>query len=64
MASLPNPEPTWVPMTATELLAIRGTPEFEVEYRRQLAAVAEHDRKTGNAERLPIDWEWLDKVWK
>jgi len=64
MASLPKPDPAWVPMTAEELLAIRGTPEFDVEYRRQMKVIAEHDRRSGNSDRMPIDWEWLDKVWK
>jgi hypothetical protein len=64
MASLPNPDPNWVPMTAEQLFAIRDTPEFVVEYRRQLAAVAEHDRRNGGADRLAVDWEYLDKVWK
>lgn len=32
-------------MTAEELLAIRGTPEFEAELRRQMQALAEHQRK-------------------
>ncbi len=45
MASLPKPSPEWVPMTAEELLAIRGTPEFEAELRRQMQALAEHQRK-------------------
>jgi hypothetical protein len=64
MATLPNPdfEPHY--MTAEELLAIRGTPEFEIEFRRQMAAIAEHDRSTTNADQWPIDWELLDKVWK
>jgi hypothetical protein len=64
MASLPSIDPIPRPMTATELLAIRGRPEFEVEYRRQLEAVAEHDRRNGYSDHMPTDWEWLDKVWK
>lgn len=57
MASLPKPDPLSVPMTAQQLLAIRGTPEFEVEYRRQMQAIAEHDRKSGQslAEEF-FDW--------
>lgn len=64
MASLPKPLPERVPMTAEELLAIRGTPEFEEEYRRQLLAIAEHDRRNNFADRMEPDWEWLEKVWK
>lgn len=64
MASLPKSEPNWVPMTAEELLAIRGTPEFEIEYKRQLTAIAKHDRESNFADRMEPDWEWLDKVWK
>jgi hypothetical protein len=64
MASLPKPEPSWVPMTVEELFAIRGTQEFDVEYRRQLDAIAAHDRRNNGADRMPIDWEYLDKVWK
>lgn len=51
-------------MTADELLAIRGTPEFEVEYRRQLSIVAEHDRGNHFADHLEPDWESLDKTWR
>ena len=47
MASMPKPDPTWAPMTATELLAIRGTPEFEMEYNRQRAIIAKHQRENG-----------------
>jgi hypothetical protein len=47
-----------------ELWSIRGTPEFEVEYKRQLEAIAQHDREAKSADRTPIDWEWLDKVWQ
>ena len=64
MASLPKLDPTWVPMTVEQLWEIRGTPGFEAEYRRQLAAVADHDRRNGGADRMPMDWEWLDKVWQ
>ena len=54
MASLPKPNPEWVPMTAEELLAIRGTPEFEVEYRRQAESLAEHQRRHPE-ELFPLD---------
>lgn len=64
MAMLPKPEPNWIPMTAEELLAIRGTPQFDAEFKRQLTAIAEHDRRNKNADHLEIDWEWLDKAWK
>lgn len=57
MASQPKPEPEWVPMTAEQLLAIRGTPEFEIEYRRQMKVIAEHDRKSGeNLAAEFFDW--------
>jgi len=56
MASLPNPELTSRFLTAEELLAIRGTPEFEAEYRRQAVAVAEHDSRAGKVDRLEPDW--------
>jgi hypothetical protein len=59
MASLPKSDPTPRFLTAEELLTIRGTPEFEIEYRRQMAVIAEHDRRTGNANRMEIDWEAL-----
>ncbi len=41
-------------MTAEELLAIRGTPEFEVDLRRQIELLAEHQRKHPE-ELLPLD---------
>jgi hypothetical protein len=64
MATLPKPDPIPSYMTAEELLAIRGTPEFEVEVRRQMLAIAEHDRRLKPENRFPIDWEALDKVWQ
>lgn len=64
MASLPKSSPELRYLTLPELEAIRGTPEFEVEYARQLQAVAEHYRQTKHADLLEPDWEWLDKVWK
>ncbi len=63
MASLPKSDPTRY-LTIDELWAIRGTPEFEAEYMRQLAAIAKHDRESNFADRMEPDWEWLDKVWK
>jgi hypothetical protein len=63
MASQPKPDPKRF-LTIDELWAIRGTPEFEAEYKRQLSAIAQHDRETRNADRMPVDWEALDKVWK
>jgi len=59
MASLPKLDPAPRFLTAEELLAIRGTPEFDIEYRRQMAVIAEHDRRTSNANRMEIDWEAL-----
>lgn len=50
-------------MTAEELLAIRGTPAFDEELRRQMEVVAEHHRKHPE-ELMEPDWEWLDTVWK
>lgn len=66
MASLPKPDPNfdWIPMSIEELFAIRGTPEFDIEYRRQRKALAEHNRQNQNRERIEPDWEYLDKVWK
>ena len=64
MASMAKPQPVWVPMTAEELLVIRGTPEFEAELRRQAMATAEADRKNGYPNRFEPDWEWLDRYWK
>jgi hypothetical protein len=66
MASQPKPDPAtqWIPMTATELLAIRDTPEFEIEYQRQLRALAENKRRTGERGFVELDAESLDKAWK
>ncbi len=50
-------------MTAEELLAIRGTQEFEQELRRQALVMAEHRRKYPD-EFMEPDWEWLDRYWK
>jgi hypothetical protein len=41
MASLPKPDMKYSAMKATDLLAIRGTPEFDAECRRQATALAE-----------------------
>jgi hypothetical protein len=64
MATLPNPDPTPAFLAAEELLAMRGTPEFEIEFRRQMLAIAEHDRRMKPEDRFPLDWEAIDKVWK
>ncbi len=37
-----------------------GTPEFEAEYRRQMLAIAAHDRRTRNADRTEVHWDALD----
>jgi hypothetical protein len=63
MASLPKSEPTPRFLTAEELLEIRGTPEFAVEYRRQMLAIAEHDRRNGNADWPEVDWASI-KGWE
>ncbi len=63
MASLPKPDPKRF-LTIDELWAIRGTPEFEAEYKRQLDSIAKHDRENNYSDRMEPDWEWLDKVWK
>lgn len=55
MATLPKPDFSVPFLTVDELWAIRGTQEFDVEYRRQLAAVAEHDRRTKQASRMELD---------
>lgn len=52
------------PMSLDELWAIRGTPEFNAEYRRQMERVAEHDRRTNHADRWEPDWAALENVWK
>ncbi len=50
-------------MTAEELLAIRGTPAFEAELRRQMESLAEHQRAHPE-ELLLVDesdmvpWHW------
>jgi len=36
-----------------------SAPEFEAEYRRQMARIAEHDRQTGSADRLDLDEDAL-----
>lgn len=59
MASLPKPDLTPRFMSLEELLAIKGTPEFEAEYRRQMEFIAEHDRRTNNADRMEPDEEDL-----
>jgi hypothetical protein len=64
MATLPTPDPTPRFLNAEELLALRGTPEFEVEFRRQMLAIAESDRKVKPENQFPVDWEALDRVWQ
>jgi hypothetical protein len=64
MATLPIPDPTPRFLSVEELLALRGTPEFETEFRRQRLYLAEHDRLTKPEDRFPVDWEAIDKVWK
>ena len=57
MASLPKSEQAARFLTAEELLEIRGTPEFDTEYRRQLLAVAEHTRSLNRNEAVGFfDW--------
>ncbi|HEY4358723.1 MAG TPA: hypothetical protein VGN16_23450 [Acidobacteriaceae bacterium] len=51
-------------MTLEQLESIYGTPEFEEEYRRQMRAVAVHDRNSRNNTPLEPDWGWLDRIWK
>ena len=58
MASLPKSDPLWVPMTAEELLAIRGTAAFDEEYGRQGERLAEHQRMHPE-ELLEVDEEDL-----
>ncbi len=58
MASLSKTEPSAVHQ-APDPLARVGTPEFEAEYRRQMAVIAEHDRRTNFADRMDVDWEAL-----
>jgi hypothetical protein len=61
MATLPNLHHTPAsPLSVDELATLAGTPEFEAEYRRQMAAIAEHDRSTHDADRMPVDWDALD----
>jgi hypothetical protein len=36
-----------------------STPEFEMEYRRQMAAIAEHDRRTKSKDRMDLDEDAL-----
>ena len=54
MASLPKPDPTPRYLTAVELLAIRDTPKFEVEMRRQMAALDESKRRKGIPEMMEL----------
>ncbi|MEO7028201.1 MAG: hypothetical protein ABI147_02225 [Acidobacteriaceae bacterium] len=57
MATLPKTDLTARYLTAEELLAVRGTPEFEIEYRRQRTIIAEHMRKIGRNEAAEFfDW--------
>jgi len=56
MATLPKPDLTWQPMTAGELLAIRGTPEFEREYARQRSALSAHLRELREGGTLDEDY--------
>jgi hypothetical protein len=41
----------WVPDTRD--------PEFQAEYRRQMAVIADHDRRTGSGDRLETDEDAL-----
>ena len=60
MATLSNfRDTTPSPLSVDDLANLAGTPEFEAEYRRQMAAIAERDRLTGNADRMPVDWKTL-----
>jgi hypothetical protein len=43
-------------------IANASDPGFEEEYRREMALIAEHDRQTGNADRVEPDEEDL-KGW-
>ena len=63
MASLRKSDALPRPPSIDELFAIRGTPEFEVEYRRQMLAIAEHDRRNGNADWMEVDWASI-KGWE
>ena len=54
MASLPKPDPTPRYLTAVELLAIRDTSKFEVEMRRQMAALDESKRRKGIPEMMEL----------
>lgn len=59
MASLPNADVNY-PNVGEELdFSKVGTPEFEAEYRRQMLAIAEHDRLTKNADRMEVHWDSL-----
>lgn len=55
MASLPKPLAANPPLTVDELARIAGTPEFEAEYRRQMAVIAEHQGTRGVPDYLPLD---------
>ena len=60
MASLPKTEPVQPSMRKVSFLVPdTTTPEFEAEYRRQMAIIPEHDRRTGSAERMDIDEDAL-----
>lgn len=60
MASMPNREPEPGELGRELDFGRVGTPEFEAEYRRQMLAIAEHDRRTKNASRMEVHWDSLD----
>ena len=57
MASLPKPVPEQPFMSLEELWAIRGTPEFDREYRRQSLALTERVRSKGGPELMDLTEE-------
>ncbi len=58
MASLHTADPTPRFLDAEELLAIRGTPDFDTELRRQMLYLVEQDRKVKLENRLPVA-KWI-----
>jgi hypothetical protein len=58
MASLPKSD--HVPLRKVSFtLPDTTTPEFELEYRRQMAVIAEHDRRTNSVDRMCLDEDAL-----
>ena len=56
MGSLPKTDSVEYGMRKVSFLVPDTTlPDFEDEYRRQMAIIAEHDRRTGSADRMDID---------